>query len=76
MTIYSERLSAKKVMKIMAIRKASDKMTRMSKAKAEGITEGIAKGKATIAKTLLLKGFDPESVAEITGLSAELIRAL
>ncbi len=43
---------------------------------AQGVAQGVAQSKAEIAKTMLAKGYDPATVQELTGLSAEEIAAL
>ena len=51
-----------------------------SEGKAEGLAEGEAKGKAEervlIAKAMLAKGMDVNTISEITGLSCEEVKSL
>jgi predicted transposase/invertase (TIGR01784 family) len=42
----------------------------------EGLEEGMAKGRAEIARNALAKGVSVEFISEITGLSAEAIHNL
>ena len=42
----------------------------------DGLEEGAHKNAIEIAKNMLIKGYDFESVAECTGLSLEFIQAL
>lgn len=45
-------------------------------AKEEGMEEGMEKGTALVAKAMLEKGMDLETIASVTGLSAEQIQSL
>ena len=55
-----------------------DEISRLSSAKRQGMAEGIAKGstesKSEIARTMRSKGFDDDTIAEITKLSIAEIR--
>ena len=43
---------------------------------AKGRTEGLAEGKRETAKNMLVKGFDKNTICEITGLSQKEIQCL
>lgn len=45
-------------------------------AKEEGMEKGMEKGTALVAKAMLEKGMDVETIASVTGLSAEQIQSL
>ena len=42
----------------------------------QGIEQGAAKEKENIARAMLAKGFDADTIADLTGLGAEEIKAL
>lgn len=42
----------------------------------DGLKEGIEKGKIDVIKKSIIKGFDDETIAEITGISIEKIKAI
>ena len=48
----------------------------MSKGRAEGLVEGKAEGRSEVARAMLLEKISVETIAKVTGLSAEQIRAL
>lgn len=69
---YESRL--KKVLdEQSAIREAELRLERIQKEKAEGIKNGIEKAKKTVARRLLEKGMDIDTIAEVTGLEKERI---
>lgn len=45
-------------------------------AKEEGMEKGMEKGKALVAKAMLEKGMDLETIVSVTGLSVEQIQSL
>ena len=47
-----------------------------AKGRAEGRSEGLAEGKRETAKNMLVKGFDKNTICEITGLTQEQILSL
>ena len=44
--------------------------------RAEGFAEGLAEGKVLIAKAMIAKGMDRNTISEITGLSDEELESL
>jgi predicted transposase/invertase (TIGR01784 family) len=44
--------------------------------RAEGLSEGISKGRAEAAKGFKAKGIDPQTIAEVTGLSLDEVLSL
>ena len=44
--------------------------------RAEGFAEGLAEGKVLIAKVMIAKGMDVNTISEITGLSDEELESL
>ncbi len=48
----------------------------MEKGMEKGMVQGMEKGKALVAKAMLEKGMDVETIASVTGLSAEQIQSL
>ncbi len=48
----------------------------LAEGEARGRTEGREEGKREMAKNMLVKGFDKNTICEITGLSQEEIQSL
>ena len=48
----------------------------LAEGRAEGLAEGETKGKRETAKNMLVKGFDKNTICEITGLSQKEIQCL
>jgi predicted transposase/invertase (TIGR01784 family) len=50
-----------------------DQASRIHEAHQKGLAEGEIKTKQAIAQAMLAKGIDVESIAEITGLSVDIL---
>ena len=50
--------------------------TAAENSRAEGFAEGLAEGKVLIAKAMIAKGMDRNTISEITGLSDEELESL
>ena len=53
-----------------------DREVRQAKGRSEGKAEGLAEGKVLIAKAMVAKGMDRNTISEITGLSDEELESL
>ena len=47
-----------------------------AKGRSEGKAEGLAEGKVLIAKAMIEKGIDTNTIAKVTGLSCEEVKSL
>jgi predicted transposase/invertase (TIGR01784 family) len=62
------RLSAKQPLREYAVG--------VKEGRAEGLSEGLSEGRAEAAKGFKAKGVDPQTIAEVTGLSLDEVLSL